>query len=163
MRLLSGVAWQSQRQTDLRNRSERGPPESVCQAIPIFLQSRAGPHAIKSLKPGKRVVDKFLGLEDFKDRVGYGGKDFQFTRAAFELTTRFGLARLVEDLSKYFPEMGSDYRLAAEANAVPTRSFALFDTHKPMIQPLTFAPVQRTYFYGTRGCWSLGYLPNGRR
>ena len=110
----------------------------------------------KVIKAWKQVVDEFLNVEDFKDKIGYGGKDFQLIRRAFELSTRFGLARLVGELSKYFPNTETDYRLAAEAEAkkFPQYRFVLFGhTHKPMLQPLTFAPGGRTYFYVNTGCW----------
>lgn len=110
----------------------------------------------KVIKAWKQVVDEFLSVEDFKDKAGYGKKDYQIIRQAFELSTRFGLARLIGELAKYFPNIGTDYRLAAETEAkkFPEYRFVLFGhTHKPMLQPLTFGPEGQSHFYVNTGCW----------
>jgi len=110
----------------------------------------------KVIKAWKQVVDEFLSVEDFQDPTGYGGTDFQVIRYAFEVSTRFGLAKLITELSKHFPNSGPDYRGAAEAEArmFPDYRFVIFGhTHKPSLQPMGFAPEGKTRFYANTGCW----------
>ena len=110
----------------------------------------------KIIKAWKHVVDEFLSVEDFKDQAGYGSKELLWMRRAFELSRKHGLAKLVSELSKYLPETGTDYRLAAEREArkFPEYRFVVFGhTHRPMLQPLTYGPEDRTYFYVNTGCW----------
>ena len=108
------------------------------------------------MKAWKRVVEAFLEIEEFRDSRGYGAKAFQVVRSAFQLSTKLRLVDLISALARQFPNAGFDYRLAAETEARknPSYRFVLFGhTHKPMLQPLAFAPEGRRYFYVNTGCW----------
>lgn len=107
------------------------------------------------IKAWKQVVDEFLSVADFKDKGGYSKKEYQIIRKVFELSTKFGLAELVAKWP-YLPNTEGDYRIAAEREAKKQTGyrFVLFGhTHKPMLQPLTFAPEDRNRFYINTGCW----------
>lgn len=108
------------------------------------------------LKVWKRVVDEFLAIQDFADRKGYGAIPYQFARYGFELSTRMGLADVVAALAKKFPNFGINYRAAAEREARNLKQYrvVLFGhTHKPMLEPLTFAPEGKNSYYVNTGCW----------
>jgi UDP-2,3-diacylglucosamine pyrophosphatase LpxH len=110
----------------------------------------------KVLKAWKRVVEEFLDIDEFRDRKGYGAKDYRLVRTAFELSTKLGVVSLISELASQFPNAGIDYRLAAEKEARinPDYRFVVFGhTHKPMLQPLAFSAEERNYFYVNTGCW----------
>jgi UDP-2,3-diacylglucosamine pyrophosphatase LpxH len=108
------------------------------------------------LKVWKRIVEEFLAISDFRDKGGYGAKQYQFVRYGFELSTQMGLADVVAELAKKFPNIGINYRAAAgsEARKHPQYRIVLFGhTHKPMLEALTYAPEGKNSFYVNTGCW----------
>lgn len=110
----------------------------------------------KVLKAWKRVVTEFLALDEFTDKDGYRDKPYQLVRYGFELSTKMGLADLVAKLSKKFPNVGTNYRAAAEREARKLGKYrvVLFGhTHKPMLEPLTYSPEGKNSLYVNTGCW----------
>lgn len=106
------------------------------------------------IKAWNEVVDDFLSLKEFKDKDGYGKSDYKNIRKVFELSTKFKLAELVAN-SPYLPDGDGGYRLAAEQEAKKQTKyrFVLFGhTHKPTLQPLTYAPEDQNRFYVNTGC-----------
>jgi len=104
----------------------------------------------------REVVEDFLELKEFRDDRGYGDKAFKWLRRAFELSITLGVGDLISKLSRLFPNAGTNYQSAAETEAKKNSGyrFVLFGhTHKPTMQPLTYAPENDPHFYVNTGCW----------
>jgi UDP-2,3-diacylglucosamine pyrophosphatase LpxH len=107
------------------------------------------------IKAWKQVVDDFLSIKEFKDTEGYGSSDYKNIRKAFQLSTQLKLAELVANFP-YLPDSDGGYRTAAEQEAKKQTKyrFVLFGhTHRPALQPLTYAPEGSRRFYVNTGCW----------
>jgi UDP-2,3-diacylglucosamine pyrophosphatase LpxH len=103
----------------------------------------------------KEVVDDFLNVKEFRNAQAYGDAEHKNIRTVFELSTKFKLAQLVAKFP-YLPDGDAIYRKSAEdeARKHTTYRFVLFGhTHRPTLQPLTYAPEGRPRFYVNTGCW----------
>lgn len=102
----------------------------------------------------KQVVDDFLSVKEFKDSDGYGSSEYANVRRVFQLSAKFELAELIAKVP-YLPDDARGYGISAEQEARKHTKyrFVLFGhTHKPALQPLTYAPEGKPRFYVNTGC-----------